>query len=72
MMCLASGVGLGFSSNKMKNTSTGAAEGSHGLRLQFQLGTRLTFAESSILLGYRHLSAGGQMLKSMVGTISSI
>ena len=57
---LYSGVGLGFSSNKMKNTSTGAAEEkSTDFAWQFQLGTRLTFAESyNINLGYRHLSAG--------------
>jgi len=55
---LYSGVGLGFSSNKMKAGSA-PEESSTDFAWQFQLGTRLTFAESyNLNLGYRHLSAG--------------
>ncbi len=57
---LYTGVGLGFSSNKMDDGNSATEEAkSTDFAWQFQLGTRLTFAESyNLNLGYRHLSAG--------------
>ena len=57
---LYTGVGLGFSSNKMDDGNAATAEAkSTDFAWQFQLGTRLTFGESyNLNLGYRHLSTG--------------
>jgi len=56
---LYSGVGLGFSLNKLEFQTSGREVSTKGLAWQLQFGTNLTFADSYRLnLGYRFLETG--------------